>query len=561
MLRSAGIDQPVRHGLITGLDALRIPHDLNTGDLVGDVQRFMRRSAHHLKAWPADPAPRVLFFSVRAMSPHIPYDTGIMAHGIRLRGGCPEIVLCDDALPACESVAITDYAHWPEFLDESRRPVCARCFAPSSRLLRAFALPFRPLSQYVSAEMLRQAADVARSLSLDEVLSFRDGAVDVGEHVRTSLYRFWLSGTLDDDERGLAIARKFLATGIAVGQAARRILEEIEPDCVVSHHGIYLIGGSVSAVARNMGVRVVAWDTTYRRNTIIASHGETYHYALRSEPCDAWQDAPLSEDQEHRLDYYLASRRGGGLQQDYVSYHPRPISGRERVMAALGLDTDRRRVILFTNVAWDGRVHVPDGLFAGPVEWVTGTLRYLANRTDLQVVVRIHPAEVKHGLWIAQQRMDDEIKKVFPCLPPNVVVVPPESDINSYTLAELADVGVVYSTKMGLEAALMGVPLIIAGDAFYGNKGFGRQPRDIQEYHALLDRPGELARVSEGEMVRVRRYAYYYYFRRALPLPTVVPNPHTPWAPTLTHFLPEQHAGLDAVCNGVLAGTPFRLDE
>jgi len=87
MLRSAGIDQPVRHGLITGLDALRIPHDLNTGDLVGDVQRFMRRSAHHLKAWPADPAPRVLFFSVRAMSPHIPYDTGIMAHGIRLRGG------------------------------------------------------------------------------------------------------------------------------------------------------------------------------------------------------------------------------------------------------------------------------------------------------------------------------------------------------------------------------------------------------------------------------------------------------------------------------------------
>jgi len=217
--------------------------------------------------------------------------------------------------------------------------------------------------------------------------------------------------------------------------------------------------------------------------------------------------------------------------------------------------------VLFTNVAWDGRVHVPDGVFSGPVEWVLETLRYLGNRPDIRVVVRVHPAEVKNKDWVAQQRIDAEIRRAFSTLPSNVVVIPPESDINSYSLAELANVAIVYSTKMGLEAALMGIPLIIAGDAFYSRKGIGIEPKTREEYFAALDRIPQLNRITPEEMDRIRRYAYHYYFRRTIELPLPVPNLHGPIARSLTDLLPGKHRGLDVICSGILNGTPFIVDD
>jgi len=164
-------------------------------------------------------------------------------------------------------------------------------------------------------------------------------------------------------------------------------------------------------------------------------------------------------------------------------------------------------------------------------------------------------------MWIAQLRIDDEIRKAFPLLPANISVIPPESDINSYTLTELSDVIIVYSTKMGLEAALMGIPLIIVGDAFYGNKGFCLEPNDLGEYHRMLDRINRIEPFGQNEIRRIRGYANYYYFRRTLPLPNIVPNPDRPWVRDFAGFLPGQHEGLDVVCSGILTGAPFILDK
>jgi hypothetical protein len=268
----------------------------------------------------------------------------------------------------------------------------------------------------------------------------------------------------------------------------------------------------------------------------------------------------LSEEQNRRLDEYVGARRLGSAPQDYISYHPNPISDRERIKSELGLSLAQKNAVLFTNVAWDGRVHAPDGIFPGPIEWVLDTLRYLGGRPDIRVIVRVHPAEVKNKKWITQQRLDDEIQRAFPALPANVTVIPPESDINSYTLADLADVAIVYSTKMGLESALMGIPLIIAGSAFYGQKGIGIDPRTHQEYHEALDRIPQMSRATPAELERIRRYAFHYYFCRTLELPVPYPNSFTRQLKTMADLTPGKQHGLDIIADGILNGSPF-VDE
>jgi hypothetical protein len=555
-----GLRKPLRHSWIAALDRLGVKHSLSTGDLVKDIRQFMRRSPSLLKSSTSrGAAERVLFFSARGAFSHMPYVTGVVAHGLRLRDVEPDIVLCDEILPACESVAVIHFEQWKDFQEDATLPTCRACFSPATRMFDAFQLPYIRMSQYVNHQMLDDANQRARFLPLDEVLSFEMGGVHLGEHVRTSLYRFLLTGALDADMRTTAIARKYLAAGIAVYHAARGIIEETKPICLVSHHGIYLIGGIGAEVAQTMGIRVVTWDATYRKNTVIASHNRSYHYTLLSESCDSWKNTPLTEAQVRQLNEYFSFRRQGAREKDYITYHPNPISDKERIIQLLHLDTKKKLIALFTNVTWDGRVHVPDGIFAGPLEWAIETVRYLSDRSDVQVVVRVHPAEVK-SVWVTQQRMDDEIRRAFPNLPSNLVIVPPESDVNSYTLAELANVAVVYSSKIGLEALLMEVPVIIAGDAFYSNKGIGYNPKSREEYFALLDRVGDLPRIQPDEMERIRRYAYYFYFRRALPVPNVVPDSSQPYVRSLESFLPGREKGLDTLCDGILTGKEFVLD-
>ena len=76
---------------------------------------------------------------------------------------------------------------------------------------------------------------------------------------------------------------------------------------------------------------------------------------------------------------------------------------------------------------WDAQLHYPANAFKDMLDWVLETIRYFAGRPDLQLLVRIHPAEVR-GNIPSRQPLLAEILGAFPELPPNVFVIPPESN-------------------------------------------------------------------------------------------------------------------------------------
>lgn len=97
---------------------------------------------------------------------------------------------------------------------------------------------------------------------------------------------------------------------------------------------------------------------------------------------------------------------------------------------------------------------------------------------------RIHPGEalVKHGSIL------DLIRKTLPHLPPHIHLIEPLADVNTYDLMDVADLGLVYTTTVGLEMALRGIPVIVAGKTHYRNRGFTYDPATWVEYFKLLNR-------------------------------------------------------------------------
>ncbi len=136
----------------------------------------------------------------------------------------------------------------------------------------------------------------------------------------------------------------------------------------------------------------------------------------------------------------------------------------------------------------------------------------------MQLVIRIHPGEVLiHG-----QSMVDVINRVLPSLPEHIHVIGPEEKVNTYDLIAAANLGLVYTTTVGLEMAMSGVPVIVAGETHYRNRGFTLDPEGWVRYYktikAVLEEPS-LYRMKKEQIDLAWAYAYRFFFNFPFPFP------------------------------------------
>jgi hypothetical protein len=107
------------------------------------------------------------------------------------------------------------------------------------------------------------------------------------------------------------------------------------------------------------------------------------------------------------------------------------------------------------------------------------------------------------------------VRSALPQLPAHVVVVPPDSRTNTYDLIELAHLGLVYTTTVGMEMAMQGVPVIVAGRTHYRDRGFTEDPASLEAYLTTLDqllhRPLGTP-LEKHKVEKAWQYAYRFFF-------------------------------------------------
>jgi hypothetical protein len=533
--------------------------------LSGQWARIVRRSGLVLDRLPSPSGPRVLIASGYGSSETKLAVESILSVGLRLRGAAPTVLLCDKALAASEFNRYGNYQpspgkYGPRLGPHGQLLACRLCTQPITDVFRTLALPRTRLSAYSRSDDLGRLSELIDEVPCEDYRSYRYKDIAVGEHAFSSVLRATLRGTLLDDEYTRWLFRRYLLSAMHLVDLTERLIANEQPERVVATHGVYVTHGTICEVARKHGIPVVVFGIPYRRGTIWLSHGDTYHRTLVTEPTTAWEDQVLTSEQEHQLDMYLDSKRGGG--RDYVNYHPNPVEDARKILEDLALDSALPVISLYTNVLWDAQIYYTYNAFANMLEWIFATIEHFSGRSDVQLVIRIHPAEVKGGLPTAQPILP-EITARYPELPTNVRLVPPESDVSSYSLAEMSKAALIYGTKMGLEIAIRGVPVIVAGETFNRGKGFTYDVSSAEEYFALLDRVATLPRNTPAMIARARRYAYYLFFRRMIDFPLFsVEDAHSSAGLRLcfrsvSDLAPGRDRALDIICEGILTGSPF----
>ena len=369
--------------------------------------------------------------------------------------------------------------------------------------------------------VLRQAAPLVQAASLlDEKM---DGVrlpkalqADVEEiSLRDTQYTLQVEDVALDSE----LYRLRLDRNRAAASAALAWMQADLPDVVVIPNGSILEFGTVYRVASYLGIPVVTYEFGEQRQRLwLAQDAEV----MRQPTGDLWAlrgGQGLAESQLEQVRTLFASRQRASLFENFARrWQGVPSAGGQQVRAELGLD-QRPVVLLATNVIGDsltlGRQVFSDSM----TEWLVRTVQYFARHPEVQLVVRIHPGErITKGPSVAgvvQQALPEG-------LPGSIYLVPADAQVNTYDLIEIADLGLVYTTTVGMEMAMSGIPAIVIGHTHYRGKGFTLDPDTWQAYFDLLDRalvaPREF-RLSQDQVNDAWEYAYRFFFEYPHPFP------------------------------------------
>jgi hypothetical protein len=300
--------------------------------------------------------------------------------------------------------------------------------------------------------------------------------------------------SLDSELYGLRLQRNQAAAHTAFSYLTRH-----RPDVVILPNGTILEFGVIYQVARYLNLPTVTYEFGEQRDRIwLACNAEV----MRQETSALWQarkDQPLKQNQQEQVRKLLPSEGGRQARQ------------------MLGLDS-RTIILLATNVIGDsltlGRQVFSDSM----THWLERTVQYFANRSDVQLVIRIHPGElITQGPSVA-----DVAQHALPAMPENIHLVGAEANINTYDLVEIADLGLVYTTTVGMEMAMSGVPVIVVGNTHYRGKGFTLDPDSWESYFKMLDDvladPASY-RISQAQVEQAWNYAYHFFFEYPHPFP------------------------------------------
>jgi hypothetical protein len=481
-----------------------------------------------------------------------------LAVALTLRGARVHVLLCDSALPACLRAEFNNISEARLAAGEIARVLCPGCEALGRQLFDHLGLPVHRMSDYTTAEDRTRARDAARATSVPEMAGYRLDGMAVGEHAYAGVLRYFARGDLSNEAHAEDIARRYLEGAILSARAMQKLAAQFKFQSAVFNHGIYSPHGVFGEVCRARGIAVVNWNVAYRKQCFIFSHGDTYHHTLIDEPTASWEQVPWNAEMDQAVERYLKSRWHGT--QDWIWFHERPQEELSKIAAEIGIDLAKTTIGMLTNVVWDAQLHYRANAFPNMMVWVNETIAYFAKRPELQLVIRVHPAEIRGGLP-SRQPLVAELKKSWPRLPDNVFIIPPESQVSTYAVLQQCDAALIYGTKMGVELTSIGIPVIVGGEAWIRNKGLTFDARTPGEYFSYLDRLPFNKRLDAQTLARAKKYAYHFFFRRMIPLQVMQPaNASPPYrvrAQRLGDLGPGADPGLDVICEGILRGKPF----
>lgn len=453
--------------------------------------------------------------------------------------------------------------------DYSQPPPCAACQAQSRRLhagAQVYGFTFRPDAELSAA---------LQGLSVEALSTYShpfphpspgaetgEAVIPLGELVLPSVRWTLRRHNLPDDEPTRYLLRQYILSACNVALQFAGLLAQAQPRAAVIFNGMMFPEAAARWVARLWGVRNVAHEVGFQRFSTFFTEGEPTAY-----PIHIPQEFELSGEQNARLDAYLEQRFQGKFSMAGIQFWPE-MRGLDAafLQKASGF---KQIVPVFTNVIYDtSQVHA-NVIFPHMFAWLEVIAGLIRRHPETLFIIRAHPDEFRPGTAKqSNESVHDWVRQEGIAGLPNVVFIDSQEYVSSYELIQRSSFVIVYNSSIGLEAALLGKPVLCGGRARYTQYPTVFFPQTRQ---AFAEQAEEFLSTPEIHLPpefqrNARRFLYYQLYRASLPLDEYLQTGPRPGFVLLRDFswerlLPHHSASMQVLHEGILDGKPFLMPE
>jgi hypothetical protein len=447
---------------------------------------------------------KIVFNNVHGTYLEALYKEAGIAKALQLRGHEVKMLLCGGTQTACTALFTISIP--------PNQGMCRNCKYFSKKFFDIVGLPYATYFDYLSSQEIQAIKDKVSKLSLDECKNYVHKNVNIGFHATTSVQRFYKGSDPEKSKYSyVTMFRTQLVNAIISVDVAEKVVSREKPDRLYTSHGCYSNFGSFSEYFNRKGIRTTVWYTGYKKNSLILDFDKLHPYFLRY--VTARKRKTLTPDEEKELDTYL-NLRTNATSESGDTYLYGFSSEDHDLRKQFNVDQYDKTIIVFPNVPWDISLLNADKAYNDVYTWISETIKLFQDKPNIQLIIKIHPSEV--AVMESAQTVMDYINTTFPQLPSNISVIPPDTTISPYALLPLTDVGVVFNGTIGLEMAIIGIPVIVVGNTHYGDKGFTYDVASKKDYEKLLFE--DIPKLSVQKIRQARLYGYFYFIKSYVPL-------------------------------------------
>ncbi|MCM8775457.1 MAG: capsular biosynthesis protein [Candidatus Omnitrophica bacterium] len=497
----------------------------------------------------------ILFWAPGGM-PLMLHVEAALASALRLRGIPVHMVICDGIYRACHI-----RFHTKRLPIEKWKNTCLGCRAETSRILNIFSVPYSYIGDFLEKTPIHEMHKEIDSLTWDTLDQFSYGAVNLGDHVKSSI-AYYLMGRHYDGNRQLL--HEYAFSALACAHAASHAMDRLNPSRLFMSHCMFTDWGPALRLAFQRKLPVIGWCSAYLPwhfyfcNIDSPSNVHLHHISQES-----WRHCtqdPLTPKQEARLDRYLEKRYGSGKNFDIGAFEP--YSGKTNLLLEkYGLAPDKPIWSLLCHFNSEAAYDCFPTIYQELSVWTLATIRELLPLSHVQWLIKVHPTEARCNPEYGNEKL---IAKYFPTLPSHIRMVGSKNTISPLDFYHLVDGGITVCGTSGLELALLGKPVILAGQAHYSRKGFTYDALDMDTYRGLLQRAHTLPPLTSEQRRLARRFAYCQFLERQIPL-SMLQNPYSDWwafqYDRREELIPGKNRFVDFLCERIVDGRDFIMDE
>jgi hypothetical protein len=467
------------------------------------------------------------------------YATHAVLARLMIESGHAAVMLSCRGIKASCSVKLAMKLRSP-IADGRNNAACVLCRRNSAAVGHDYALPDIPLESLLDADDYRKIDDIIQTSSPEPWKAVHDniefGGACLGETLRAN-------GKLEFDELDAAdvlLIKALLQASLAVYFAVAKTTKLFNVDRIV-YFGDYAYYLPVQLLAKRGDIALTHISHGYNRDIdrryISLLPGFSFDWA-RSQVgrWDEFAEIPITPAAVDAIfDGAVFRLHGHG---GVSTFSPNWQLDQGDVLDRFEFDPRRKTIVAFAS-SFDEVACIRNFMrfFRRPFEieprpfenqtvWLQALSRWVGERNDLQLIIRLHPRMAANVRSSGAARQHAKIRAALADVPRNVTVVAADSPLSSYNIAEMADVALVAWSSMGIELARFGVPVVAAFPeiAVYPTGSFVRFAPTEADYFREIEQSLSRA-LGIGQIVEAFRWTHFLCWSHLVDVSDIIPQP------------------------------------